>query len=120
MTHIPDEAVQAATSRPWRVSLPNDTLVLGPDNKIVATTLQDEEDYQANYDIREKDAALIVKAVNAHDPAFNILRDAYTALAFAFKRLNSTGRSRDDELCREFWKVRGKIETIFHDAGEKL
>lgn len=119
-SHIPDEAVQAATPRPWRTALPDDTLVLGPGNQLVATTLLDEEDYQANYDNREKDAALIVKAVNAHEPAFKTLRDAYVVLAFAFSRLNSSSRSKDDELCRDFGKVRGRIEEIFRNAGENL
>lgn len=119
--NIPDEAVpQAATPRPWRTALPGDTLVLGPENQLVATTLLDEEDYQANYDNREKDAALIVKAVNAHEPAFKTLRDAYVVLAFAFSRLNSSSRSKDDELCRDFGKVRGRIEEIFRNAGENL
>lgn len=120
MHDIPEEAVTSATRRPWKVALPDDTLVLGPENQLVATTLLDEEDYQANYDNREKDAALIVKAVNAHDPAFKALRDAYVVLAFAFNRLSSSGRSRDGELCRDFGKVRGNIETVFRNAGEKL
>lgn len=117
---IPEEATTGVTRRPWKVALPDDTLVLGPENQLVATTLQDEEDYQANYDNREKDAAFIVKAVNAHDPAFKALRDAYVVMAVAFSRLHSSARSRDDELCRDLGKVRGKIEAIFREAGEKL
>ncbi|WP_114216733.1 hypothetical protein [Ochrobactrum sp. 3-3] len=120
MTTLPEEAVTSATRRPWKVALPDDTLVLGPENQLVATTLLDEEDYQANYDNREKDAALIVKAVNAHDPAFKALREAYTALAFAFNRLSLSAKSRDGELCRDFGKVRGNIEAVFRNAGEKL
>ncbi|MCH4542964.1 hypothetical protein [Ochrobactrum sp. A-1] len=120
MTTLPEEAVTSATRRPWKNNSPDETLILGPENQLVATTLLDEEDYQANYDNREKDAALIVKAVNAHDPAFKALREAYTALAFAFNRLSSSARSRDGELCRDFGKVRGNIEAVFRNAGEKL
>lgn len=50
------------TPGPWRVSLPDETLILGPDRQIVATTLQDEEDYAANYDRRAADAVLIAAA----------------------------------------------------------
>lgn len=66
------------------------------------------------------DAEFIAKAANAPEPAFSALRDAYVALAFAFNRLSSSARSRDGELCRDFEKVRGKIEAVFRDAGEKL
>lgn len=108
------------TPRPWNLNSPDETLILGPDRQVVATTLQDEEDYQQNYDARAGDAELIVHAVNAHDEAFAALRDAYVALAFAFNRLESSARSRDGELCRDFGKVRGKIESVFKAAGEAL
>lgn len=49
-----------------------------------------------------------------------VLRDAYTALAFAFHRLESSARSRDGELCRDFQKVRAKIEGVLKQAGERL
>jgi len=108
------------TPRPWNQNSPDETLILGPDRQIVATTLQDEEDYQQNYNTRAGDADLIVKAVNAHEAAFAVLRDAYVALAFAFNRLESSARSRDGELCRDFGKVRGKIEAVFKLAGDAL
>lgn len=113
-------AEKSSTPRPWNVNSPDETLILGPDRQVVATTLQDEEDYQANYDTRSEDAGLIVKAVNAHDEAFSTLRDAYTALAFAFRRIETSARSRDGELCQSFAKVRGKIENVFKNAGETL
>lgn len=108
------------TNMPWNVSITDETLILGPDRQVVAITLQDEDDYHANYDTRAGDAVLIVKAVNNHEPAFAALRDAYVALAFAFNRLHGSARSRDGELCESFGKVRGRIEKIFKDAGEKL
>lgn len=108
------------TPRPWNLSSPDETLILGPERQIVATTLQDEEDYQQNYDTRAGDAELIVMAVNVHDQAMAVLRDAYVALAFAFNRLEPSARSRDGELCRDFGKVRGKIEAVFKLAEEKL
>ena len=108
------------TPRPWNLKSPDETLILGSDRQEVATTLQNEEDYQENYNTRAGDAELIVKAVNAHDSAFAVLRDAYVALAFAFNRLESSARSRDGELCRDFGKVRGKIESVFKAAGEAL
>lgn len=108
------------TPTPWNANSPDETMILGPDRQVVATTLQDEEDYQANYDTRASDAELIVKAVNTHQPAMSALRDAYTALAFAFNRLHGSGRSRDGELCTDFGKVRGRIEAVFRTAGEKL
>lgn len=49
---------------PWKHNGPDSTLVLSADNHIVCTTLQDEDDYQQNYDFRENDASLIVKWVN--------------------------------------------------------
>ena len=108
------------TPRPWNTNSPDETLVLGPNRQVVATTFQDEEDYQRNYDARAGDAALIVRSVNSHDVAFAVLRDAYTALAFAFRRIETSARSRDGELCRSFGAVRGKIEAVFKDAGERL
>lgn len=48
------------------------------------------------------------------------LRESYVALAFAFNRLHSSGRSRDGELCSDFSKVRGRIEAVFKSTGEKL
>lgn len=108
------------TPMPWTTNSPDETLILGTDRQIVATTLQDEEDYQANYDTRAGDADLIVKAVNTHQPALCALRDAYIALAFAFNRLHGSARSRDTELCLTFGKTRARIEQVFRDAGEKL
>lgn len=110
----------STTPRPWNTNSPDETLILGPDRQVVATTFQDEEDYQRNYDPRAGDAELIVRAVNAHDAAFAALRDAYVALAFAFRRLDTSARTRDGELCRSFGSVRGKIEAVFKSAGEKL
>lgn len=53
-----------ATPTPWNLNSPDETLILGPDRQTVATTLQDEEDYQANYDRRAADAEYIVKWAN--------------------------------------------------------
>lgn len=64
--------------------------------------------------------ALITQAGSAHEPAMKALREAYTALAFAFNRLHGSARSRDTELCDDIGKVRARIETVFHDAGERL
>lgn len=108
------------TPRPWNLNSPDETLILGPDRQVVATTLQDEEDYQENYDTRAGDAGMIVKAVNVHDQAMTVLQDAYVVLAFAFSRLEPSARSRDGELCRDFGKVRRKIEDVFKLAGERL
>jgi hypothetical protein len=64
MTHTPT---------PWNTNSPDETLILGPDRQVVATTLQDEEDYQANHDTRYADAEFIVKCVNAHDDLVKVL-----------------------------------------------
>ena len=109
-----------ATTRPWVVSSPDETLILSHKREYVASTFQDESDYHENYDMRADDAKLIVRAVNSHESAFSAMREAYYALAFAFRRLESSARSRDGELCRTFGEVRGKIEKVFKDAGEKL
>ncbi len=109
--------MSTTTLRPWNLNSPDETLILGCDRQVVATTLQDEEDYQANYDARAGDAELIVKAVNCHDEAISVLREAYTALAFAFNRLHGSARSRDGELCSDFGKIRGRIETVLRKAG---
>lgn len=108
------------TPTPWKVSLPDETLIVGPENETVATTFQGDGDYDEHYSMRAADAALIVQAVNTHEPAMTALRDAYQALAFAFNRLHGSARSRDTELCRDFGKVRGKIEKVFRDAGVRL
>lgn len=55
------------TPRPWRVSLPDETMVLGADGAFVATTLLTDEDYQQTAERREGDAEFIVRAGNSHD-----------------------------------------------------
>ena len=74
------------TQLPWHVSLPDETLILGPDRQEVATTLQTEEDYQVNCDRRAADAELIVRAVNSHG-----------ALLAACKLALARGRVDDSE-----------------------
>lgn len=108
------------TPLPWNTNSPDETLILGPDRQVVATTLQDEDDYQANYNRRYADAELIVKSVNAHPAAMAALRESYVALAFAFNRLHGSSRSRDGELCADFGKVRARIEAVFKTSGENL
>lgn len=48
------------------------------------------------------------------------LREAYAALAFAFNRLHGSARVRDGELCRDFGKVRARIETVLKESGHAL
>lgn len=108
------------TPRPWNRNSPDETLVLGPDHQVVATTFQDEDDYRENYDPRAGDADLIVRAVNTHAPALAALRSAYVALAFAYRRLEPSARSSDGELCWTFGRVRADIEGVFKLAGERL
>ena len=115
---MPTDAPRTPT--PWKVSPPDETLVVGPENEPVATTFQGDADYDDHCSIRAADAAFIARAANAHDPAMSALRSAYTALAFAFNRLHGSARSRDTELCDDFGKVRGRIEKVFRDAGERL
>jgi len=50
------------TEGPWRVSLPNETQVVGPNNEHVATTFLSCEDYDVNYYRRANDARLISAA----------------------------------------------------------
>lgn len=47
-----------------------------------------------------------------------VLRDAYTALAFAFHRIESSSRGRDVELASNIGKIRARIEPVlkFYDA----
>lgn len=52
--------------------------------------------------------------------AFRLLRQSYTTLAFAFRRLHESARSRDGELCLDSQKVRAEIETFFKTKGVKL
>lgn len=75
-----------STPGPWSVSLPDETLILGPDKSVVATTLQDDEDYFANCARRAVDADLIVRAVNSHG-----------ALLAACKLALARGRVDDSE-----------------------
>lgn len=65
-------------------------------------------------------ALALAKQTAALPDAMEALRDAYTALAFAFNRLHGSARSRDGELCNDFGKVRGRIEAVFRKAGERL
>lgn len=70
----------------------------------------------------ERDAA--VARAEAADLAFRkalkVLRQSYITLAFAFKRLHESSRSRDGELCLDFQKVRAQIEVLFKEHGVKL
>lgn len=52
--------------------------------------------------------------------AFAVLRQSYVTLAFAFRRLHESARSRDGELCQDFQKVRAQIERHFKEAGVRL
>ena len=72
------------TPGPWRVSLPDETLILGPDRQIVATTLQDEEDYAANYDRRAADAVLIAAPNHIHAVAARAAMRATEAVITLF------------------------------------
>jgi hypothetical protein len=62
------------TPTPWNTNSPDETLILGPDFQVVATTFQDEEDYQANHDNRYEDAQFIIKACNTHDELVEALK----------------------------------------------
>ena len=52
--------------------------------------------------------------------AVRLLRQSYVALAFAFRRLHQSARSRDGELCSDFQKVRAEIEAYFKEIGAPL
>ena len=56
----------------------------------------------------------------SYSDALRIMRQAYVTLAFAFRRLHESGRSRDGELCLDFQKVRAQIEVHFRDHGVTL
>ena len=107
------------TPTPWASNGPDETLILGANREIVATTLQDEDDYQLNYDRRSADAELIVQAVNSHAEALAALREAYTVLAFCFQRIEPSSRSRDGELCRDIGKIRGRIEKLIAQPKDR-
>lgn len=51
------------------------------------------------------------------EDAEHALRSAYAALAFAFRRLEGSARSRDTELCSSLLKVRAEIETVLKAHG---
>lgn len=65
-------------------------------------------------------ALALAKQTAALPEAMKALREAYTALAFAFNRLHGSARSRDGQLCSDFGKIRGRIESVFRKAGERL
>lgn len=52
--------------------------------------------------------------------AIRLLRQSYVTLAFAFRRLHQSARSRDGELCMDFQKVRAEIEKYFKEIGAPL
>ena len=68
---------------------------------------------ERNYDSRAADARLIA----ATGSFVASLRDAYTALAFAHRRIHSLPRSQDTELARDIEKVRAGIERAMKEAG---
>jgi hypothetical protein len=51
------------------------------------------------------------------EDAEHAMRSAYAALAFAFRRLEGSARSRDTELCSSLLKVRAEIETALKAHG---
>jgi len=51
------------------------------------------------------------------EDAEHALRSAYAALAFCFRRLKGSARSRDTELCSSLLKVRAEIETTLKAHG---
>jgi hypothetical protein len=63
----------------------------------------------------------VVAEINTQNAnALRVLRQAYVTLARAFNRLHESSRSLDGELCQDFGKVRGMIETLFREQGVKL
>lgn len=64
--------------------------------------------------------AKVAEAEKRQAPALALLRQSYVTLAFAFRRLHESSRSRDGELCQDFQKVRAQIERHFKEAGVKL
>lgn len=61
------------TALPWRTSLPDSTLVIGRDGDDVTRM---DGDYETDYARMEADAALIVRAVNAHDALVEVAQYA--------------------------------------------
>lgn len=53
------------------------------------------------------------------DDVARALRSSYVALAFAFRRLEGSARSRDTELCSTFLKVRAEIEVTLRAHGQQ-
>ena len=56
---------RAMSPGPWKLSLPDSTLVLDAEGNQVATTFQGQEDYDENYERREADAEAIAALTNA-------------------------------------------------------
>ncbi|MFB9952081.1 hypothetical protein ACFFP0_24800 [Rhizobium puerariae] len=63
----------------------------------------------------KSDIAALAAEVAARDA---LLREAYSALAFAFKRIHGSARTRDTELANDFAKTRGKIEKLLGKETE--
>ncbi|MDP2358687.1 MAG: hypothetical protein Q8M31_21890 [Beijerinckiaceae bacterium] len=66
-----------STPRPWKTSLPDETLIHAEDGSQVAITFQGDDDYEANYMRLSADAELIVRAVNAHGDMLAALKDMF-------------------------------------------
>lgn len=83
-------------------------------NEAEAKMILQEKQFQ---DFAERSAD---DAIARQNKSTALLRQSYTTLAFAFKRLHESSRSRDGELCLDFQKVRAEIEKHFKEIGVKL
>jgi hypothetical protein len=76
---------------------------------------------EAGYRAQLDQAAGVIADRNGENAnALRVMRLAYATLAFAFRRLHESARTRDGELCRDLEKVRAEIEAHFRHHGVSL
>lgn len=76
---------------PWRLHLVDSTAIIGSDGECIAKV---EGDYKQDWQRMEANAALIVRAVNAHDDLVRALRVARQQVI----TLHPSGDNRGDSL----------------------
>lgn len=98
--------------------------VIADRNKEIADLIHDLDTAKSNTGeacatvIEQEETIALIK--KQRSDALRIMRQSYVTLAFGFRRLRQSARSRGVELCVDFQKVRAEIEIYFREVGAPL